>query len=149
MVDFYASGPAGASPGAGSILPGTGSRPGVWARPWLGTGLPPAVWGEWGIRRWIAAIVPCEHGSKEAEIFLVAIQGQDIAHVVGRLLLVIWMALALRTITIQAKEWWHPVAMLIGVEEGEVEGLRPADRQQRDLGFRIAIGGYYQARSIV
>lgn len=107
-----------------------GPGSGVGAGPGPGPGLSPAVRGGlwWGVK-----IIPCEDRSEEAEVFLVAIEGQHVAVVVGGLVILVWVTLALHDFRGWAKEWWHPVAVLISVKEGEVEGLSPAEAQ----GLRI------------
>lgn len=132
-MDFYAGGPTGAPLGSGPILPGMGPGARVGAGPGPGPGLSPAVRGERGVGRGVVGIVPREDGSEEAKVFLVAVEGQDVAGVVRRLLVLVRMALALHGVRGRAKERRHPVAVLISVEEGEVEGLSPVVAE----GFRI------------
>ena len=131
-MDFYVSGPAGASFRYGTVLPGMGPRSGVRARPGPWAGFSLAVKGKRGLRGRVVGIVPCEDGSKVTKIFLVAIKGQDVAGVVWRFF-VVWMALARSSRTGWAKEWGHPVAVLISIEEGEVKGLSPAGGQPKGL----------------
>lgn len=95
MVDFYAGGPTGTSLESAPLLPGMGPGSGVGAGPGPGPGLSPAVGG--GLRRGVVGIVPGEDGSKEAKVFLVAVEGQDVAIVVRRLLILVRMALAPRS----------------------------------------------------
>lgn len=89
MVDFYAGGPTGASLGYSPVLSGAGPGSGVGAGPGPGPGFPPAVRGERGVRRGVVGIVPCEDGPKQAKVFLVAVEGQDMAIVVQRLLVLV------------------------------------------------------------
>lgn len=107
-----------------------GPGPRVGAGPGPGPGLPPALRGR-GVRRRVVGIISGEDGSKEAKVFLVAVEGQDVAGVVWRLLILVRMTR--HGVRCRVKERWHPVAVLITVKEGEVERLSPGVAE----GFRI------------
>lgn len=54
-----------------------------------------------------------------------AVEGEHVAAVVGGLLVVVRVAFALRGLVGRADERGHPVAVLVGVQEGEVKRLSP------------------------
>lgn len=55
-----------------------------------------------------------------------AVEGEHVAAVVGGLLVVVRVAFALRGLVGRADERGHPVAVLVGIQEGEVKRLSPA-----------------------
>lgn len=127
MVNLDAGGPTVAS--LGPILPGTGPGTRVRARPGPGPGpgRSPAVRGKGGLRGRATVVVPGKDGSEEAKVLLVAVEGQDVASTVWRILIV-RVALTLLIKASRAKQRRHPVAMLISVQKGEVKRLRAAGR---------------------
>lgn len=55
-----------------------------------------------------------------------AVEGEHVAAVVGGLLVIVRVAFALHALVGRAEERGHPVAVLVAVQEGEVERLSPA-----------------------